>query len=105
MPSDSMEAVLREKYVALKPALNERTRRLWAAAEAQVLGRGGQSLVARVTGLARSTIYLGLRELRALETASPTAESLPPERVRRSGGGRKSLLYHQPTLLGALEAL
>lgn len=44
------ETVLREKYAALAPVLNERSRRLWAAAEARALGRGGQTLLVKVTG-------------------------------------------------------
>jgi transposase len=99
MPAASREEVLRDKYTDLECVLNERTRRLWAATEAKALGRGGQSLIAQVTRMARSTIYHGLQELRQ------DAEIAPADRVRRPGGGRKSLLYHQPRLLAALEAL
>ena len=81
----------------MDPGLDERSRRLWAAAEARSLGYGGQSLVARVTGLARSTLHLGLRDLASGEGADG--------RVRRPGGGRKPLTHHQPGLLAALEAL
>jgi len=79
--------------------MNERTRRLWAASEAKAIGRGGQSLLAQVTGLSRSTIYLGLQEL--------AVDNLPPfdGRIRRPGGGRKTLIYHQPKLLTALDAI
>src|SRR5262249_13597700 len=58
---------------------------------------GGQALVARATGLARSTIYLGLREL--------AAGSHPGDRVRRPGGGRKPWVKRYPGLPAALEAL
>lgn len=105
MQLDSMEVVLREKFAALKPVLDERTRRLWAATEARALGRGGQSLVAKATGLSRSTIRLGLRELMAGSVTAEPLGQLGSARIRRPGGGRKSLLYHQPTLLGDLEAL
>jgi hypothetical protein len=101
MPA-SREGVLREKYTDLESVLNERTRRLWAATEAKALGRGGQSLIARVTGMARSTIYHGLQELKPDAQDAAMAST---GRVRRPGGGRKSLLYHQPSLLAALEAL
>lgn len=94
-----MEAVLREKFVALSPVLNERTRRLWAASEAKSIGRGGQSLVAKVTGISRSTIYLGLQELAVDDALSFD------DRIRRFGGGRKTLIHHQPRLLTALDAL
>jgi hypothetical protein len=57
------------------------------------------TLVAQVTGLARSTLQRGVAELAAPTTAAPAS------RVRRAGGGRKPLTTHDPTLLAALEAL
>lgn len=56
---------IRRKYRIVAPELDERRRRQWAAAEARDAGYGGVSLVARATGLARSTIHAGLRDLRA----------------------------------------
>ena len=50
------EADVRRRYKALARTLDERQRRLWAAAEAKTAGRRGISLVHRATGLARSTI-------------------------------------------------
>src|SRR5215210_3099294 len=97
---------VRTKFAVLEPVLDERMRRLWAAAEATALGHGGIALVARATGLARGTIHQGCRELRAAggapEAGPPPA---PPDRVRRKGGGRKSLTQHDPDLVAALEAL
>ena len=78
-------ATLRAKYDALAPMLTERSRRRWAAAEARALGHGGIAVVMRATGLSRSTIQRGLRELDA------PAEAMPPTRIRRAGGGRKAL--------------
>src|SRR5215510_4561662 len=96
-----VDAVLREKYAALAPMLDERRRRLWAAAEAQAVGRGGQTLLTKVTGLARSTLYRGQQELtQRSDRAAPGAP-----RVRAPGGGRKPLTDHQPLLPQALEAL
>jgi DNA-binding phage protein len=57
-----VEAIIREKCVALGPVMDERTRRLWAATAAKALGHRGQTLVARATGMSRSTLHLGLRE-------------------------------------------
>ena len=74
--------VLQAKYEALAPVLTERSRRLWAATEALVLGHGGIALVARATGIAHSTISRGIQELKSGETLSP-------DRSRRPGGGRK----------------
>ena len=96
-----MEAVIREKFLALAPVMDERTRRLWAATEAQALGHGGPTLVARATGIARSTLHLGLR---ALEHSAHRPVDLG-HGVRRPGGGRKALTEHEPTLVTALEAL
>ena len=78
--------------------LNERQRRLWAAAEARSAGRGGIAAVARATGMAVETIRAGIRELESGET-------LERGRVRRPGGGRKPLTETDPTLLSDLERL
>jgi transposase len=91
-----------EKFNALGPSLNEQGRRRWAATEAMVLGRGGVSLVAQATGLSRPTIYAGIQELRGEQA---TISGCGQGRSRRSGGGRKRRVEHDPTLLTALEAL
>ena len=57
-----------DKYLMLEKVLDERARRLWGATEAQVLGYGGVSAVAEQTGLARSTIHRGLKELQKLQS-------------------------------------
>ena len=85
-------------YLALKGSLTERSRRLWAATEAQALGFGGASLVARATGISRSTIVRGMREINSGEPGEAG-------RVRRSGGGRKLATSTDPGLEGALEEL
>jgi transposase len=90
-----------EQFKALGPILNEQGRRLWAATEAMVLGRGGVSLVAQATGLSRPTIYAGIRELRGEQAAIPGRGQ---GRSRRAGGGRKRRVEHDPTLLTDLEA-
>jgi hypothetical protein len=91
------------KYKALVDVLDERTRRLWAAAEARAAGYGGVSLVARATGLSRATIAAGLEELR--RPRRRTAASPLGRRLRRPGAGRKRLVAQQPGLGEALEAL
>jgi hypothetical protein len=101
MEKTAIEAVVREKFVALAPVMDERTRRLWAATEAKALGHGGPTLVARATGIARSTLYLGLHELE-----HPGRGPVPQGHgVRRQGGGRRALTEQDPTLVTALEAL
>ena len=91
------------KFAILSPLLDERARRLWAAAEARAIGRGGISQVAEATGLSRATIRAGWQEL-ARPVAAPEPQT-PVERVRRPGGGRKPLGVHEPHLLRALETL
>src|SRR3984957_10699371 len=89
---------IRRKFIALSGDLDERGRRRWAAVEAQALGRGGITVVSLATGIARGTIQAGLREL-----ADP--DPVPPDRQRRTGGGRKSYATIQPDLCGALDTL
>ena len=89
---------LGRKYAGLEPALTERSRRLWAATEAQALGRGGIALVERATGISRSTISRGIRELES-------GEVLEPGRTRRPGGGRKPATQKDAALLADLEGL
>jgi hypothetical protein len=89
---------LRAKFGALAPALTERSRRLWAATEAQALGHGGIAMVERATGISRSTIVRGIQETKAGAT-------LGPYRTRRPGGGRKKATDKDATLMADLEAL
>jgi hypothetical protein len=93
-------AVVRNKYRALRDLLDEHGRRVWAATEASSLPRGGVSLVAQATGLSRTTIHAGIRELQQ-HKRKPVAAG----RIRRAGGGRKPLTFHHPDLLKALEQL
>ncbi len=91
------------KYTSLQAVLDERARRLWAAAEARAIGRGGITQVAEATGLSRVTIRAGLSELDL--PAIPTDRGTANQRLRQPGGGRKPLAGHDPGLLRDLEAL
>jgi transposase len=95
--------VIRAKYTSLEPLFDERTRRLWAAAEARAIGRGGITRVAEATGLSRVTIRAGLNELDRPVTAAD--RGVAAERVRHPGGGRKPLVDQDPSLLRDLETL
>jgi DDE family transposase len=100
-------ATLRAKFESLRPFLDERRRRLWAATEALALGRGGVTAVATATALRRNTIQAGIRELQAHALGAPGApapQGVAP-RVRAPGGGRKPLTARDPALLRDLEAL
>ena len=92
------EDSLQKRNAAMLPHLDERQRRLFAAAEAKAAGYGGIAAVSRVTRIAASTIGRGLKDIEALD-------SLAPGRVRRPGGGRKSLTETDPQLLDDLNAL
>ena len=92
------EEAIGERYRALAGELDERRRRLWAAAEARSHGRGGLAAVVRATGMAENTVRAGARELERGET-------LELGRVRRRGGGRKPLVETDPTLVEDLKRL
>ncbi len=78
--------------------LDERGRRLWAAAEARSAGRGGIAAVVRATGVSESTVRRGLEDL-------DSGEVLEWGRVRRAGAGRKALRDSDPTVVKDLERL
>lgn len=79
------------------PLLDERQRRLVAAAMVAVLGRGGQARVAEATGMSRNTLIVGASEL--------AGGAGPSDRVRRPGGGRKKAVDLDPELLVVLDSL
>jgi len=90
---------LKLKLAGVMPHLNEKQRRILAAAEAQTLGYGGFKRVSDITGLSRPTLYRGLEDLKNNEEQIDTA------RVRKVGGGRKKVCDQFPDLLIALEEL
>jgi hypothetical protein len=87
-----------QRFAALAPFLNERTRRLVAAAEARALGWGGVTAVAAATGVSRRAIALGLAELDA-----PPLEGT--QRIRKEGAGRKKTVATDLSLQTDLESL
>jgi len=99
MRNEDMIETVRKKFEHLAGVLDERGCRVWAAVEAEALGYGGQSIVAKATGLSRTTLHS-----EGLEKAQD-----PPAnhriRIRKEGGGRKKLTQQEPKLLSALEAL
>ena len=101
MPNAGMIERIGRMYRTLHPEMDERMRRQWAAAEARELGWGGVTAVAQASGLSRTTITAGLREL-DLPAERRNAEAL---RVRRPGGGRRPLAQRDAELMAALELL
>ena len=90
---------LTRKFEVLGRVLDERTRRLVAAAEAQAIGFGGVTAVARASGLSRGTVIRGMVELK---TAPKPSRG---QRIRRKGAGRKRTVDQDATLKRDLEAL
>jgi len=91
------ESPIRERFAAVGGSLNERSRRLFAAAEAKTAGHGGIAAAYRATGIARSTIGRGLKDL-----TDPISLA---GGVRRPGSGRPTLTEQDPTLLANLRKL
>jgi hypothetical protein len=94
------ERAIGERYRLLSEqgVLDERGRRLWAAAEARSAGRGGIAAVVRATGISESTVTRGLADL-------DSGEVLEGGRVRRAGAGQVPILQREPGLWEALEGL
>lgn len=90
-------SAIRERFTAVTRELNERSRRLLAAAEAKTAGHGGIAATSRATGIARSTIGRGQKDLAAPEGLAG--------KVRRPGGGCPPLTSKDPTLLQDLRRL
>src|ERR1700732_876224 len=90
-------SVIRDRFTAVERDLNERSRRLLAAAEAKTAGYGGITAASQATGIARSTIGRGLKDL-----GDPTSLS---GAVRRPGSGRPALTETDGTLLEDLGQL
>lgn len=98
----TVEAV-RTKYHQLHPLMTERLRRQWAACEAESLGRGGPSIVAEATGLSRTTIWSGRRELK--RRVNQPRDDLAAQRVRAPGGGRHLVEQKDSAILTDLQVL
>jgi transposase len=92
------ESPIRERWLVVRDELDERGRRMWAAAEARSHGRGGIAAVVRATGMSVETVRRGIAEVRSGERA-------PEGRVRRPGAGRPSISEREPGLREALLAL
>jgi hypothetical protein len=102
MQDAQLIARIRRKFRQLQGALNERSRRLWAASEALEIGWGGVTAVAEATRMSQTTVRSGIAELK---TPRRGRTALSPERIRRSGGGRRRATINDPQLLPTLDAL
>lgn len=95
-----IEQIIKEKYNKISFCLNERSRRIWVATEADSYGRGGITAVCNATGISRTTIKQGLLELEL-----NAEDRLENGRVRKKGGGRKKIIVNNPNIIKELEAL
>jgi hypothetical protein len=89
--------MIRARFMAVGRGLNQRSRRLFVAAEARTAGHGGIAAVSGATGVARSTIGRGLKDLANPETLTGT--------VRRPGCGQPALTKKDPALLEDLRRI
>lgn len=93
-----IEEIVNRKYRVLLPELTELGRRLFAGVEADSVGWGGVSTVARATGLSRTTVARGRQDAK-------NPQRLESGRIRKKGGGRKKRVETDPTLRQDLEVL
>ena len=92
--------IVRKKYQSIRKSLNEKSRRLWCAAEALAIGKGGIAIVHAATQISRPTIYSGIREIQ-----QKSRQKKSKNRIRKKGGGAKLTVNKTPEILQALEVL
>lgn len=85
------------------PHLDERQKRIYLAAEAEALGRGGAKEISKIFGIHQNTLTAGKKDLQSGEVLKSTdGESY---RTRRQGGGRKKIVEKTPEIIEDLEKL
>jgi len=100
MQKEELIDTIRRKYQRVSTILDERARRVWAAAEVEAIGYGGQSIVAKAMGLSRVTLHRAV-----LEQTAGVPQTPATTRIRNVGGGRPKRIDQEANLLSALEAL
>ena len=106
MIDESIILQIQNKYKILAPVLNERSKRIWAACEANTIKWGGVSAVSKATGISRQTIHNGISEInKGLQKIDDPGNEEDIQKCRKSGGGRKPLCKTDQQLLKDLEAL
>ncbi len=90
--------IVKKKYESINMWLNEKSRRIWSASEAESLGYGGLTIVREATGIDLHTIRKGISELEEKKESDTV-------RIRRKGGGRKKLTAKQPEILTAIKTM
>ena len=92
-----MDKTIQEKFSWIACHLDEKARRLWCANEAMVIGWGGISHVSESTGVSRTTITEGIKELNG-------KKKIPQGKIRQQGGGRKKKAESHPEIKESLES-
>lgn len=87
---------IQEKFQRITDHLDEKARRLWCANEAVAIGFGGIAFVSGVTGVSRTTITEGVKEIKGIK-------KLPENSIRRKGGGRKQSIEKDENLQPDIE--
>ena len=93
-----MDSVVENRILTMLPLLDERQRRLYLAAEVESIGRGGLKAVHELTGISKTTIIRGQKELKSEGGVDQT-------RIRESGGGRKAITQKYGTIKEELEKI
>lgn len=94
----SEEEKITLRFKAIRGSLNEKSLRLWAAAEAKAYGRGGIALVVKITKMSNRTVHTGLKELK-------NSDINDNSRIRKKGGGRKAITQTAPGICAAIEEI
>ena len=92
-----MHTELAKKIEQMMPILNEKQLRRYLGSEAEALGRGGIAIVSKISGKSRNTIVAGIKENNMPESST--------DRVRKSGGGRKSIKEKYPDITEVIESI
>ena len=90
-----MNNLLERKIKQMMPILNEKQLRQYLGSEAEALGRGGVAIISKISGKSRNTIVAGIKENRIGEDST--------ERIRKDGGGRKSIKEKYPDITKDIE--
>lgn len=101
------KSVIQRKYQGIAHSLNEKSRRLWCAAEALAIGKGGVALVHAATRISRPTIYAGIKEIKGkrVRKGKRRRQKKSDGRIRKKGAGAKVTSSKTPDILIKLEAL
>ena len=98
LQKESLIKQVQQRHELIAAHLSEKEKRLWAASEANTIGRGGDTIVCEATGISRVTIGKGKKEL----SGKPEGTK---KRIRQTGGGRKRLMDKNPALMKDLDIL